>query len=422
MDSLRRRIIRFAVLATAVVVAATAAGSASGGIVQRLDFETANFNQWTEVQSACTAGGYDVAGVGNSCASIVTSPRREGTYAARFKISGWTDGTSTSPRAEAYIDRTATAAVEGQDWYYAWSTMFPSAENTGWWAKGGDWNYFTQMHGTGSVGAIFALGVDATGTTPSIYYEHLTKDPNNLSIDLKIEKTVLGPIRYDHWYDFVMHVRWSASGTGVVEFWVDGTKWLTQSGVTLPPGGAYLKQGYYGGAHGGTNVVYHDAMRRASSLSDVLAAVGAVPVPVPAPLPVEPTPVPAPAPAPAPVPATPKPKPVQKPKPKARQAQSASSGSAVRASTSLRWDGRTFTSARVLRSALGARGVAWEPFLRSHPGVAAKFGLAPVRWRGLVYYSRAALARRLGSEGVSYRRFASRHASAAARLQRNDSL
>lgn len=407
----RRKSVRSAILSIAVVVAASAAGSASAAVVQRLDFETANFNQWTEVQSACTGGGYDKAGVGNSCASIVTSPKREGSYAGRFKIAPWTDGTSSHPRAEAYVDKTATGAVDGQQWYYAWSTMFPSSENTGWWSKGGNWNYFTQMHGTGPVGAIFALGVDATGTTPSIYFEHMTKNPSDLSVDLKLEKTVLGPIRFDQWYDFVMRVRFSSSAdNGLVEIWVDGTKWLTQTGITLTPGGAYLKQGYYGGAHGGTNVVYHDGMRRASALSDVLAD---APAPVtPQPAPVEPQP---------PV-AQPKPKPKPAPKPKLTRPRTAASSAGTQSATRLRWDGRTYTSARGLRSALGARGVGWDSFVRSHPAVASKFELVPVRWSGLAFYSRASLARRLALEGSSYRRFALRHPAAAARLQRNDRL
>lgn len=434
MPARRRRFtVRLGATIAATAIAGYTAAAASGSIAAKLDFETGSFSQWSEVQSACTGGGYDASNVGNSCASVVSFQKREGSYAARFAIGPWSNGASTAPRAEAYVGRAETGAFDGQEWYYAWSTLFPSSENTGWWAKGGDWNYFTQMHGTGPVGAVFALGIDATAATPMIYFEHLTKDPADLTNDLKVAKTILGPLRFDRWYDFVMRVRWSPSvNNGLVEVWVDGNKWLTQLGVTLPPGGAYLKQGYYGGAHGATNVVYHDAMRRASALADVLGDAAPAPTPPqPAPAPTPPTPPAQPTPPvvlpplpPPPVVVLEPPK-TAKPRPKPRPRRRAGVLAETRVTSSvprtiLLWDGRKYTTARQLRKSLGARGVKWSPFLRRHPGVAKTFRLVPVRWSGLAYYSQASLARRLAASGKTYRGFASRYPARAALLDRND--
>ena len=77
------------------------------------DFETGDLSQWTGVQRAQP-----------DRVSVVTDPVRDGRYAVRFKVmpGDYPVGPS-GERAELYED---TPDRPGTEWYYAWSTLFPS--------------------------------------------------------------------------------------------------------------------------------------------------------------------------------------------------------------------------------------------------------------------------------------------------------
>jgi Polysaccharide lyase len=71
-------------------------------------------------------------------------------------------------------------------------------------------------------------------------------------------------LRLDHWYDFVVHVRWSSKPSlGFVEVWIDGARVLPRIATpTLYEGqGAYLKQGFYRAPSPLTTTVYHAGTR-----------------------------------------------------------------------------------------------------------------------------------------------------------------
>ena len=84
-----------------------------------------------------------------------------------------------------------------------------------------------------------------------------------------VRSYVLAPLQKGRWYDFVLHVKWSASASvGFVEMWINGNRVVPKiftptlyAGMT-----AYAKQGYYRSPHTGTTVVYQDGMRRGLQL------------------------------------------------------------------------------------------------------------------------------------------------------------
>ncbi len=263
-----------------VVCGSAAARPDAGRVLWRGDYETGTLDQWLDVQAACNGRGHTPASVGRSCASIVSSPRREGAHAARFQIRPHRAGVAEAERSEVLVSRAVTGGFEGQAWYYAWSTMFPARGNRrGFSGRFGDWNVFTDFHNVdGPCAANVNFGIDATSpsgapaSAPRVYFSLVEFAAQNCRRVVSRRKHDLGSLRFDHWYDFVLRVRWSADpGVGFVELWVDGERAVPLSlGATMHNrNGVYWKQGFYRAAYGATNTVYHDGARRGSSLAAV---------------------------------------------------------------------------------------------------------------------------------------------------------
>ena len=112
-----------------------------------------------------------------------------------------------------------------------------------------------------------AIGVDATHRrSPVIYTEGMPFR----------RKRILATLRYNHWYHFLVHARWSTGSNGYMAMWLDRKKVVPRVyGATLrnqnsPASsdfispGMYVSQGIYRGAYRSTNTVIHDGFCRAS--------------------------------------------------------------------------------------------------------------------------------------------------------------
>jgi hypothetical protein len=253
-----------AIGAVALWLAASEDGIELGPVVWQGDWETGDLSQW-KAQSACTGDGLTAADVGNSCITVVTEPTRSGAYAARFRIEPQSADAGPTGRAEVYLSREETGAIEGQEWYYVWSTLFPSDGNDGWWTRGGNWNFFSQFHNAeAACTASIGMGVDATSGAPRLYFELVRQRRRECSDDFIVRKFSLGPLRLDRWYRFVLRVRWSSNPEeGAAELWVDGRRAVER--ISWPTmheaAGAYWKLGFYRGAADVTNTVVHDDAR-----------------------------------------------------------------------------------------------------------------------------------------------------------------
>jgi len=93
----------------------------------------------------------------------------------------------------------------------------------------------------------------------------------------------MGPIHYDHWYDFTLHIKFSADpAVGYVEGWLNGNQAvpLTHMRTLDTSGGVYLEQQLYRGPTNFTNVLYHDWLRRTDYYPGTTQARG-TPMPTP---------------------------------------------------------------------------------------------------------------------------------------------
>ena len=218
-------------LALPVLVVAVAS-SASANVLWRGDYETGDLSQWAGVEGLRTE-------------------LHQGDFA------------NSGTRNEVENSSAQYNEVEGNDKWYAWSTMFASdfpAPNT--------WQVFTQWHHSGLTGSP-PLEFDVLGETIQLAH-------NGATI---LWRT---PLVRGVWHDFVVHVFWSSTN-GYVDLYYDGTKVLDhQATPTLNSGQyTYLKQGLYRDASiADVGVVYHDGMVMGTTLADVAPAL-ANPPPAP---------------------------------------------------------------------------------------------------------------------------------------------
>jgi len=246
--------------------------------IWRGDYETGDFSQWSEIQASRTNRDYPVSAVGDTAGTIVSSPVRQGAHAAEF-VTYPNEGRPSIDRSEVYAGVGTTQGTEGQDRYYAWSTMFPSSGNKdGFWPRAGDFNVFTQWHNANNpCGSNIQLGIDSRSRRGrnEIYVDLSNRNPSNCDDPVRTKHLVLGRMRFDAWYDFVAHIKWSANpSVGFCELWMDGRHLMPKTfGQTMADSqGVYWKQGFYRAAFSHTNTVFQDAAIRGSSLAPVTSA------------------------------------------------------------------------------------------------------------------------------------------------------
>ena len=211
------------------------------------DFDTGDFSQWTGIQRAAP-----------DRIRLVTSPVRDGDYAARFEVQpGDFPAGPNGERAELFA---ATPDRPGTEWYYAWSTLFPQGFTTD-----GSWKHiFAQWHGTGTT--------SNSSISFQVWHGRLVVRVGSPYTPTQWKQFDLGPLVHDVWQDFVFHVRWAPDASGFVEIWRNGLHVVPlRHGVDCAPNeGNYLKLGYYRDPSPTPAVLYEDAMRRGKSLSEVV--------------------------------------------------------------------------------------------------------------------------------------------------------
>ncbi|MBE3561638.1 MAG: heparin lyase I family protein [Ktedonobacteraceae bacterium] len=238
----------------------TTYAASDGQILWTGDWESDNSSQWAGVH---TGGKW-----GNSSVDIVTSPVRQGKYAAKFTVNP--GGSGENERAEVSATQQMTGGYAGQEWYYSWSTYIPSNPNkaTGW----GPWTDITQwmdMRHNCSPPLQVAIR-PGNGSSPYLALVNIinNQDSGNCSASVN-QDYVLGNLLYDQWMDFTVHIKWSEDPqTGFIEAWMNGRKVIPLTHIqTLDPGssGVYMEQALYRPHMDGTSVLYHDATHRHST-------------------------------------------------------------------------------------------------------------------------------------------------------------
>jgi MYXO-CTERM domain-containing protein len=246
--------------------------AASANVLWRGNYDTGDLSQWDKVDGL------------SSRLTVESSVVHQGSSALRVELHQG-DVSSSGTRNEVVEADPAHWESEGNDRWYAWSTLFPDD-----YPSNDTWQVFTQWHHTGCCGS--------PPVEFSVVGEHIQLGHDGSSTILWTAPLVRGV-----WHDFVIHVYWSSTG-GYVELYYDGAMVLGKTSVqTLYPGEqAYLKQGlYWNAAITSVGVLYHDGMVTGTSLADVAPQLAAPPVQPPPPPPDAGTPDNPAPPAPGPV-------------------------------------------------------------------------------------------------------------------------
>jgi hypothetical protein len=211
-----------------------------GAELMRADFETGDLRQWDGEQR-----------VADDRIQVVRDPVDQGEFSGRFEVRDGDNPIGFGDRAEVQL---ATDEGEGDDRWYAWSTMFDPT-----FPDSDAWQVVTQWHSS------------SDGPPPLAFYvenEEYTLQTNPYDPDGDVSAPVAhwsAPLNRGTWRHIRLHVVWSADPErGLIELWVDGERATPPiSTQTLRPGeGVYFKQGYYRrSGEPQTGIVYHDAFR-----------------------------------------------------------------------------------------------------------------------------------------------------------------
>jgi hypothetical protein len=162
-------------------------------------------------------------------------------------------------RTDAMIPTTLTDAFEGREQWWSWSTYFPADYRP---TPSTAWNIFLDFHHTGDTGqANINLLADTHFDPPVMQLTAFGQGAKQATFKL-------GPVIREQWYDFVLHVVWSANPrVGLIELYLNGRRVIRpQRRATLYAGeGAYLKLANYRQVGGQESAILTAGIRRTKS-------------------------------------------------------------------------------------------------------------------------------------------------------------
>lgn len=261
-----KSISRYVAMITAVAMCLFAAQSVQASVQYRGDFETGNFSQWRFNQMlggvGCGVPACTTDQVGNATGIIVTSPHKQGKYAMKCVVASTGGGSSANNRCEVVATTTVTGGVQGQSWWYGWWTYLPGPSQT-WWPNGDDWNDVFQFFDETNQEAFIYGGIAANDGTPALY----TDGPWG-------HKIIGDPLKYNHWYHFVVHAKWSTTSNGFWNLRLDGVNvqpkaFIRTMGQSSNPATTF-SYGFYS-ARNTDNTVVQDGFCRASTQAEAAA-------------------------------------------------------------------------------------------------------------------------------------------------------
>ena len=234
-------------------------------------FETGDALQWAEVS-------WNLDRPQEEQMQIVTDTVRQGGYAAKMIVHDGDEFMETGGERVQFA-RPGPDEHEGDDYWYAWSTLFP-----GDWQPTNGWLLILDWHATyDDVCQPLQFELDHAN---ALIVQDLAGDVtgydcfNGPGTARNESQVIIDEITLGKWNDFIVHVKWTTSNAGLVEVWhklegdAEFTKVLTWRDIpTLQykgdPANAnvpYLMQAHYrdeGNTH--TGVLFQDGFRMADS-------------------------------------------------------------------------------------------------------------------------------------------------------------
>jgi len=248
----------------------------SGFSLQHLftgDFETGDFSQWYSVSWNLKCPMVEQV-------QLVTSPVRQGEYAARLTVHDGDQFMNTSGE-RAQMDRPGPNEHEGDEYWYAWSTLFPED-----WQAPKKWQVVIDWHASADYGTICQPLQLEINDDNSIGAKMLAGDVTGYRCfsgsgsAVSQSEIIVKEITTGVWNDFIIHVRWTTSQRGLIEIWHklendsdfrkvihwDGIPTLQYKGDPDYPDEPYLiLANYRDTSNRHTSVLYHDGFRMTDS-------------------------------------------------------------------------------------------------------------------------------------------------------------
>jgi Polysaccharide lyase len=144
--------------------------------------------------------------IGESFA-LVDGPVRQGQRAVRMTAY---HGYSRFGHNESTQLAWGGSEQEGQQYWYAWSTLFPRD-----WRKPQGWGIFAEWHANLSTSPIIGFSARGEGADFTVLSGLINDRTNEAAVDRVVP--LLPTLSKGRWNDFVMHVRWSQRNEGFVE-------------------------------------------------------------------------------------------------------------------------------------------------------------------------------------------------------------
>jgi hypothetical protein len=182
-----------------------------------------------------------------------------GVAANRITVKPGDTPTRSGERTELVWSPARTGASDGATVTYRWEVRFPRGFR---YVRRSTWNIFTQFHETAADDCHpnVALQINAKGPVPRLRLQSRGGRLDKATCAPEVSPSWdFAPLRFDHWYELALTVRWSADPrAGSVQLMVDGrTAVPAVRTATLYDGqGAYLKQGFYRAPSAFDSVLY----------------------------------------------------------------------------------------------------------------------------------------------------------------------
>jgi len=248
-------------------------------------FETGDHSQWAELN-------WNLDRPESEQFEIVTDIVRRGVYAAKMTVHDGDEFLETGgervqlERPDAYNEN------EGDEYWYSWSTFFPSDWQNLTNAPDDDWLLIADWHASndGDFADICQpLQIEINGNNQLIA-RMLTGNVTGYNCFSGsgtanyYDQIIVDGIELGKWNDFVVHIKWTVENTGVVEIWhktdeeTTFSKVFSQAGVptlqyinnkTNTDTPYFILAHYRSAAQSHTSVLYQDAFKQVTNLFDL---------------------------------------------------------------------------------------------------------------------------------------------------------
>lgn len=183
-------------------------------IIATGDFETGGISHWRTFQGKNQSRQLE----------IVTSPVRQGKYAAKFIVGDGDKFSSTAGErslVSTLLELWPRGGPDkrdgpGDEFYYAWSTLFPKdfPPVNNWMPSFMEWH-----SGRGGTRSVLAVRI-RPGSQDSITIMRAGGTCSDRDCgDRTQNHTVIDDVKKGVWNDFVVHAKWSCSNDGIIEVW-----------------------------------------------------------------------------------------------------------------------------------------------------------------------------------------------------------